>query len=262
MDGQCGEVTELICTPNRSHPKRCKNCSQYCSQLRVAKSRNQLKDSSGRTAHDSHCNIRYLSEDENVQRLQSVQKQIALKEKVKRLEKEKKAQKLIESEGVRLSREDAADIQAVMEENSEKVDGDFTKDSFQHILWEQQKKNSALKDKRQMRWHPLVIRFALSLRYASSTAYRTVASSGLLSLPSERTLRDYTHWCSVRNGVHFPFIEKAKKVMAQEGFKKEDMQFALIMDEMKIKRGWPPVPKLNACHMHFTIILGMHLECI
>ena len=66
---------------------------------------------------------------------------------MKRLEKEKKAQKLIESEGVRLSREDAADIQAVMEENSDKG-GDFAKDSFQHILWEQ-----------------------LSLRDASSTAY-------------------------------------------------------------------------------------------
>ena len=50
---------------------------------------------------------------------------------------EKKARKLIESEGVRLSMEDAADVQAVMEENSDKVDGHFDKDSFQHILWEQ-----------------------------------------------------------------------------------------------------------------------------
>ena len=150
-----------------------------------------------------------------------------------RLEKEKKAQKLIESEGVRLSKEDEADIRTVMEENSDKVDVDFAQDSFQRILWEQQKKYSTLKDKREMRWHPLIIRFVLSLRYASSTAYRTVTSSGLLSLPSERTLRDYTHWCSVRNGVHFPFIEKAKEVMTQEGFEKADRQFALIMDEMK-----------------------------
>ena len=229
---------ELLCTPSSSHPKRCKNCSQYRSHLRVTKSRNQVKDTSARTAHDSHCNIRYLSKDENLERHKSVQKQkIALKEKVKRLEMEKKARKLIESEGVRLSMEDAADVQAVMEENSDKVDGHFDKDLFQHILWEQQKKYSGLKDKRQMRWHPLVIRFALSLRYASSTAYRTVTSSGLLSLPSERTLRDYTHWCAVQNGVHFPFIEKARKVMVQEGLSTEDKQFALIMDEMKIKQG-------------------------
>ena len=154
-----------------------------------------------------------------------------------RLEKEKKARKLIESEGVRLSREDAADIQTIMEENSDKVDDAFAEESFQHTLWEQQKKYNALKDKRQMRWHPLVIRFALSLRYASSTAYRTVSSSGLLSLPSERTLWDYTHWCSVKNGVHFAFIDRAKRVIAQEGFEQQDKQFALIMDEMKIKTG-------------------------
>ena len=229
---------ELLCTPNSTHPKRCKMCSEYRSQLRVAKYRNQLKDSGARTAHDSHCNIRYLSGDESVERLQSVQKQkIAFRDKVRRLEKEKKARKLIESEGVRLSREDAADIQTIMEENSDKVDDAFAEESFQHILWEQQKKYNALKDKRQMRWHPLVIRFALSLRYASSTAYHTVSSSGLLSLPSERTLWDYTHWCSVKNGVHFAFIDRAKRVIAQEGFEQQDKQFALIMDEMKIKSG-------------------------
>ena len=70
-----------------------------------------------------------------MERLQSVQKQkIALREKVKRLEKEKKARTLIEREGVRLSREDAADIQTIMKENSDKVDGAFAEGSFQHIL--------------------------------------------------------------------------------------------------------------------------------
>ena len=138
---------------------------------------------------------------------------------------------------MRLSREDAADIQTIMKENPDKVDGAFAEGSFQHILWEQQRKYIALKDKRQMRWHPLINRFVLSLQYVSSTAYRTVSSGGLLSLPSERTLCAYTHWCSVKNGVHFAFIDRAKRVIGQEGFEKEDKQFALIMDRMKIKSG-------------------------
>ena len=72
-----------------------------------------------------------------MERLQSVQKQkIALREKVKRLEKEKKARTLIEREGVRLSREDTADIQTTMKENSDKVDSAFAEESFQRILWE------------------------------------------------------------------------------------------------------------------------------
>ena len=37
----------------------------------------------------------------------------------------------------------------------------------------------------------------------------TVSNSVLLSLPSERTLHDYTHWCSVQYGVHFAFTDKS-----------------------------------------------------
>ena len=157
--------------------------------------------------------------------------------KISRLEKERKACEVIENDGVKLTEEDVADIQAVLEDKSIEVEKQFAKDSLQYILWEQQVKYNHLTDKRQMRWHLLIIRFALSLRYASSAAYRTVASTGLLSLPSEWTLRDYTHWCSVQNGVILPFIQKAKRVMAQQGFQKVDYQFALIMDELKIKSG-------------------------
>ena len=133
-----------------------------------------------------------------------------LNTKISRLEKERKACEVIENDGVKLTEEDAADIQAVLEDKSVQVDERFAKDSLQYILWEQQVKYNHLTDKRQMRWHPLIIRFGLSLKYASSAAYRTVASTGLLSLPSEWTLRDYTHWCSVQNGVIHPFIQKAK----------------------------------------------------
>ena len=88
-----------------------------------------------------------------------------------------------------------------------------------------------------MRWHPLVVRFALSLYYSSRVAYRTATSSGFLVLPSERTLRDYTHWCSVNNGVQFEYIEQAKTVMSQKGMNEDEKLFTLIFDEMKVKGG-------------------------
>ena len=59
-----------------------------------------------------------------------------------------------------------------------------------------------------MRWHPLVIRFALNLRYLSGTAYQAVLQSGMISLPSERTLSDYTHWATPNTGVQQEFIER------------------------------------------------------
>ena len=85
-------------------PQACKMCSEYRSQLQVAKYQNQLKDSSGQTANDSHCNICYLSEVESVERLQSIHGDSFKRKSEEVIEKEKKAQKLIESEGVRLLR--------------------------------------------------------------------------------------------------------------------------------------------------------------
>ncbi len=35
----------------------------------------------------------------------------------------------------------------------------------------------------------------------STTCYNAIRTSGLISLPSERTLRDYTHW--IKAGVSF-----------------------------------------------------------
>ena len=65
-----------------------------------------------------------------------------------------------------------------------------------------------------MRWHPLLIRFALSLKYASCSCIRTnkLLSFGFLALPLERTLHDYTHWCPTISGVQLHFIEQIKRL--------------------------------------------------
>ena len=115
---------------------------------------------------------------------------------------------------------------------------DFDKDSPQYLLWQEQIKYKNVRRKQQMRWYPLIIRFALNLLYSSRAAYHAVTTSGFLSLPSERTLRDYSHWCEVQNGVHFDFIKQAQKTLQQEGVDARDSeQFVLLLDEMKIKSG-------------------------
>lgn len=52
-----------------------------------------------------------------------------------------------------------------------------------------------------IRWHPLMIRWCLFLRHQSSKAYETLRQSGCVHLPSQRTLRDYSH--CVRAGAGF-----------------------------------------------------------
>lgn len=166
-------------------------------------------------------------------RLKNVQKsRKAIRAKYQRL-----AKKMIKEEGVKISEEDESDVRVLMDAATPEIRTKYGKDSPQNVLWEEQKKYNSLQNKRQMRWHPLVIRFALSLFYSSRVAYRTATSSGFLSLPSERTLRDYTHWCSAQSGVQFEYIEQAKKVMSQEGVSEDERQFTLLFDEMKVKSG-------------------------
>ena len=190
-------------------------------------------DPSSATADSSHTNYSHLSKDELVDRLKNVQKsRKAIRAKYQRL-----AKKMIKEEGVKISEEDESDVRVLMDAATPEIRTKYGKDSPQNVLWEEQKKYNSLQNKRQMRWHPLVIRFALSLFYSSRVAYRTATSSGFLSLPSERTLRDYTHWCSAQSGVQFEYIEQAKKVMSQEGVSEDERQFTLLFDEMKVKSG-------------------------
>lgn len=196
----------------------------------------ERENSNDRTAHDSHTNFRYLSKDEMVQRANCIQKE---KRKAAAMQRrlESKVQELIDKEGIVLFDKDDNDVATLFENVSPQVTAEFSEDGFQRLLWKQQKQYNSLRDKRQMRWHPTIVRFALSLHYASTSAYHFVTKSGFLSLPSERTLRDYTHWCSVNNGVHFHFIQQMKKELDRQGVVGKKRLFCLLMDEMKVRSG-------------------------
>ena len=117
----------------------------------------------------------------------------------------------------------AADIAPLLEKS-------FPANSPQRIFWDQQALYNQLSDKRQMRWHPMVMRFALNLKYLSTSAYRAVHQSGLLHLPSQRTLSDYTHWSEPHSGVQLEFIEEQLQDVKTK-------HCTISMDEMKIKSG-------------------------
>lgn len=56
------------------------------------------------------------------------------------------------------------------------------------------------KSKTAFRWHPLFIRWCLNIMLTSSTTYEIIRESGFITLPSKRTLRDYTHWFKSKVG--------------------------------------------------------------
>lgn len=59
--------------------------------------------------------------------------------------------------------------------------------------------------------------------------------SGVINLPSERTLLDYTHWSSPHSGLQLEFIEEFLRMFKDVPCKHNHC--TLSMDEMKIKSG-------------------------
>ncbi len=167
-------------------------------------------------------------------KLRNLKQELAL---ARQLIRRKKMSGLIESEGIQLVDEDVGDVLTVTKDLDDTVRRLYSEDSPQLIFWEQQKTYNSLKNKRQMRWHPLVLRFALNLKYMSTSAYKAVRQSGVISLPSERTLSDYTHWSSAHSGVQYEFIELFQEKIYQDIPSSNQHQCALSMDEMKIKSG-------------------------
>ena len=224
---------EILCEPSGRYPLRCRSCQSFRSTLRSSICRlNELDP----TSASSHASYKSLSTAEKDERLRNVSHSLKIsQQKVRRLKV--KLESLIEKEGISLAEDDATDISAVFSEVNSTVDKNFPPDTPQRVFWDQQLKYNSLKNKKQMKWHPLVVRFALNLKYLSTSGYRAVRQSEIIHLPSERTLSDYTHWTSAHGGVQLEFIEHLKCTLEREIPSHEQRRCALSMDEMKIKSG-------------------------
>ena len=99
------------------------------------------------------------------------------------------------------------------------------------VFWEQQRKLLA-SPKFGRRYHPHVIRFCLSLHAKSPAAYKELKDSGVLVLPSQRTLRDYRNFFKPKPGFNSKNIERLKE-HSKDYF---DIQRYVVLsfDEMKI----------------------------
>ena len=88
----------------------------------------------------------------------------------------------IASESVSVGETLSNDIQQIMSNNKENVT------PFMKIFWEQQIEAN---QKGSMMYHPMIIRFCLSLAAKSAFVYDELRSSGILTLPSRwKSLRD------------------------------------------------------------------------
>ena len=93
-----------------------------------------------------------------------------------------------------------------------------------------------LKNSKSMKWHPMMIRWCLNLKLLSSSAYHALRTSGFLKLPSERTLRDYTHFIKTRPGFQAEVDSMLVREAGLSDLPEWKRYVVLLLDEMKIKQ--------------------------
>ena len=79
-----------------------------------------------------------------------------------------------------------------------------------HVQYQvlRQEKAAAVKTPNRMRWHSLMIRLCLRLKYFSSASHEILRT--IVCLPSARTLRDYTNWFQTTAGMYIYIIPQYK----------------------------------------------------
>ena len=88
-------------------------------------------------------------------------------------------------QGVLLNEQESQDITVLMNDTEGEVKKAFADpNSFQRLLWEQQRKYNNFKDKRGMRWHPMILRWCIYLKGKSSSTYDSLRNSGFINLPN------------------------------------------------------------------------------
>lgn len=214
---------------------KCASCVAYRGTLRKMYHRwlkHKRLSPSRRQSTTSRINVRWLSSPDKRKRYTKLRARLdSTAKENKRLRETIKS--LTRSGGVELQSDLHSDFVTIMNEMTEKVHKDNPQGSFRRLFWDQQIEALNTKNRRQIIWHPAMIKWCLHLKFLSSGAYHALRTSGLINLPSERTLRDYTHW--IRSGVGFQDEIDAQLVKEAAVSEEKDKYVVLMWDEMKIK---------------------------
>ena len=135
-----------------------------------------------RSHPSSHTNYRFLRTPEKASRLQRLQLSRRQSQQQVTQLKEKVAA-LVEQRGSTVDTTLHKDLTTIMDQHQPTILETHTPGSFSRIFWEQQYWAAQLKDQRQMRWDPLMIRWCIYLRHLSSSAYEMMCESNVVTLP-------------------------------------------------------------------------------
>ena len=136
----------------------------------------------------------------------------------------------IEMNSKSLDHELDKDLLSIIDKHSQKMT------PFMKLFWEQQKKISD-RPSFGRRYHPMIIRWCLSISSKSASAYEelreTFKDGGLLELPSKRMLQNYRNAVSPKCGFNPDVI--ADLIDASRDYQGLQSYIVLLVDEMKVQ---------------------------
>ena len=103
---------------------------------------------------------------------------------------------------------------------------------FMNLFWQQQKK-LLQSSPSGVKYHPMVIRYALSLAAKSPSCYEEIRQSKILVLPSQRTLRDYRNYIRPTRGFQDSVVEELKSLT--DSYFDTQRYVVVLFDEMKVQ---------------------------
>ena len=109
---------------------------------------------------------------------------------------------------------------------------------FMKLFWEQR---NASRSPTSHRYHPMIIRWCLSIASKSASAYDelrgTFKGSGIIELPSRRQLRDYTNMITPmpQTGFNAEVVETLANMVSE--YNQVERYVSILFDEMKIQGG-------------------------
>ena len=182
----------------------------------------------------SDTNYRFCSTPEKCARLTNLHHTVRLQQKA--LERVVNAvDEHIQKQGLRLEESIHNDLVDIMKDHLDSIQSKYGQDSFQGIFWTQQQKSATAANPSGRRWHPLMIKWCLYLHHLSGKAYDTIRKSGVINLPSSRTLRDYKHVSPTEVGFS---VEADRQIIDLLAQKDTLAKYGVVLfDEMYVKQG-------------------------
>ncbi len=128
-------------------------------------------------SHQAYTNDRYLDTPGKIRNLKSLEVKAASADRELKMLR-KKIEVSTEKVGIEVDQDLHGDLLQSMKDHDKSIEDAYPAGSFRHLFWKEQLKSASLKDARQMRWHPVMVKWCLNLKLFPSYIWFCESSIG------------------------------------------------------------------------------------